>query len=77
MDPERILQFWFGEDLEDPERVAERCNLWFGNHPDFDEMIRQRFEHLPALAAEGRLGAWRSSPPFQPGADIDSGPVPP
>lgn len=62
MDPESLLQFWFGDNLDDPQRVAERCGLWFGNHPSFDEQIRQRFGDLPAKGAEGWLVAWQQEP---------------
>jgi uncharacterized protein (DUF924 family) len=62
MDPESILQFWFGKNLEDRKQIAARCNLWFGNNPDFDESIRQRFGDLPDLAVGGRLVSWLSSP---------------
>jgi uncharacterized protein (DUF924 family) len=62
MDPERILQFWFGESLDDPDLVEERCRLWFGRNPAFDEEIRQWFGQLPTLAAEGRLSSWMAAP---------------
>ncbi|MEZ4598860.1 MAG: DUF924 family protein [Syntrophotaleaceae bacterium] len=62
MDPETILQFWFGGALENREAMDERCKLWFGSNPYFDEQIRQRFGHLPYLAAEARCPAWISSP---------------
>lgn len=62
MDPESLLHFWFGDNLDDPQQVAERCSLWFGNHPSFDAQIRQRFGDLPARGAEGRLVAWQKEP---------------
>jgi uncharacterized protein (DUF924 family) len=62
MDPETILQFWFGKNLDAPDRVAELSALWFGSSPAFDERIGARFGELPSLAAEGRFAAWRAAP---------------
>lgn len=62
MDHESILRFWFGDNLDAPKQVAERCSLWFGCNPAFDEQIRQKFSDFPTLAAAGRLSDWRLAP---------------
>ncbi len=64
MDPEEILLFWFGENPDDPECVAERCKLWFGRSPAFDALIRMRFGGYPRLAAEGCFESWQETPRF-------------
>jgi len=57
--PESVLEFWFGHDLDSPDVVAGRARLWFAGDRSFDETIRERFAHLPALAESGELDAWR------------------
>jgi uncharacterized protein (DUF924 family) len=57
--PESLLSFWFGDELDSPEAVAERTQLWFAGDASFDGRVRERFADLPALAAAGRLDTWR------------------
>lgn len=57
--PEPLLAFWFGDDLDAPERVDARVRVWFGGGRDFDARVRARFERLPERAARGELDAWR------------------
>jgi uncharacterized protein (DUF924 family) len=53
MEPEDVLQFWFGETA--PES-------WWASDPAFDERIRGRFGALHARAGRGELYAWRNTP---------------
>jgi uncharacterized protein (DUF924 family) len=62
VDPESLLDFWFGEDLDDPRAVAECASVWFGSNDDFDDRIRERFAELPDAAGRGDLDAWRIHP---------------
>ncbi len=57
--PESVIDFWFGDDLDSPDAVAERCRLWFEGDPSFDELVRERFEDLPSQALQGQLDSWR------------------
>ncbi len=62
VNPEDLLRFWFGRDLDSPVAVAARCRLWFSAPADFDEEIRVRFSELPELAEKGLLDGWREKP---------------
>lgn len=62
VNPEDLLLFWFGRDLDSPGAVAARCRLWFSAPADFDEEIRARFAELPGLAETGLLDGWREKP---------------
>ncbi len=57
-----ILNVWFGNDLDTPQSVAERSRLWFAPHPDFDDLIRERFSPLPDRAIGGELADWTMAP---------------
>jgi uncharacterized protein (DUF924 family) len=57
-----VVELWFGEDLDTPRAVAERCRQWFASDPAFDELIRLRFESLPDRALKGDFVDWRRSP---------------
>jgi uncharacterized protein (DUF924 family) len=48
-----VIDFWFRE--TPPAR-------WFTKDPDFDRLIRTRFQGLHAAAARGELWAWRGWP---------------
>jgi uncharacterized protein (DUF924 family) len=57
--PESLLRFWFGVDLDSPAAVDERSRLWFEGSREFDGLIREHFEDLPASAKRGQLESWR------------------
>ncbi|MBW8367088.1 MAG: DUF924 domain-containing protein, partial [Arenimonas sp.] len=52
--PDDILHFWF---VETPEAA------WWKVDPDFDALLRQRFQALLQQAAAGELHGWRDSAP--------------
>ena len=60
--PESVLGFWFGDGLDSPESVTERCRLWFQGDPSFDGQIRERFDGLPSRAQQGSLDSWQGQP---------------
>lgn len=62
VDPEEILEFWFGDAVADPAKAAARERFWFGVASETDAVIRERF--LPAIeaAARGELLAWAREP---------------
>ena len=47
-----VLDFWYAEDTS---------NKWFNSTPEFDAEIKQRFESLWQLAADGGLKEWEQS----------------
>ena len=49
MSPADVLAFWF---------VAEHERLWFRSTPEFDQLIRQRFETCWQNAAAGLMDRW-------------------
>jgi uncharacterized protein (DUF924 family) len=57
VDPEKILDFWFGR--EDEPGYGEFREVWFRKDPEFDRMIRDRFEDLHEAAATGGLDGWK------------------
>ena len=48
---QQVLKFWFEE--IDP-------TMWWSSAPDFDDLIRRRFEQLLRQAALGELYEWRT-----------------
>lgn len=58
-DPESLLGFWFGHDLDSADSLDERTRLWFAGVADFDDAIRERFSDWPERASAGELEAWR------------------
>lgn len=60
MNPEDVLDFWFGS-AGSPEREGDR-ELWWSVGTAFDEEVRRRFLGLHEAAAAGGLGGWRGSP---------------
>lgn len=66
---EDVLKFWFGSaDSDAPEGSTSdglyqrRRKFWFGQNPEFDRAIRDRFESLYQQAAAGHLDGWQQSP---------------
>ena len=63
-----ILEFWFGTRPYLPDATYQRVRLWFGDADapglqlQTDAQIRERFGALSALAAQGALESWASSP---------------
>lgn len=62
VDPEVILEFWFGDAVTDPAKAAARERFWFGVSSETDAIIRERF--LPAVegAARDDLALWALEP---------------
>ena len=61
-DFEEILGFWLGDDLESPEALESRFELWFGRDEGFDQEIAARFGGLPSRAERGELRDWENAP---------------
>lgn len=59
--PEDILDFWFGDgDPADPANA--KFDLWFGGSPELDQRIRGLFQPGIEDAALGRLESWKADP---------------
>jgi uncharacterized protein (DUF924 family) len=50
--PQEILDFWFSDEVR---------KLWFKSTPEFDALLRERFEALWASAQQGELDGWLQS----------------
>jgi uncharacterized protein (DUF924 family) len=59
MEPDEILDFWFGDALASPEQLDTRSELWFSQNDEFDRQVRRRFGSLPEQAMRAELNAWR------------------
>jgi uncharacterized protein (DUF924 family) len=60
MDPQRVIDFWFGE-AGSPEHGTRRRE-WFRKCTIFDQNVRERFLTLYDDAAAGLLSAWGHAP---------------
>jgi len=58
-DPQKVLQFWFGSDLDSAAAVRSRCRLWFGRNDSFDAEIARRYARLPDDALGSALDHWQ------------------
>ena len=58
---ERLLETWFGDDLDEPETVGRRTAHWFASTEAFDDTLREGFGALPDRARGGALDDWRAS----------------
>lgn len=59
---QEVLDFWFADACEDPERAQAAHRRWFGTAPDVDRAIRERFAGLVDSALGGGLAAWVAYP---------------
>lgn len=61
VEPQTILQFWFGNSFQTPSYTEGRSR-WFGKDPAFDQDIRDRFLEPYQQAAAGLLDVWQAEP---------------
>jgi len=59
---DEILEFWFGDTLDDPAGAAARNQIWFGSDGALDREIRTRYHSLMERAAASELDNWRVAP---------------
>ena len=50
--PQEILDFWFSDEVR---------KLWFNSTPEFDALLRERFEAVWIRASRGELDEWLQS----------------
>ena len=60
--PISILSFWFGETDASALTFTNRP-LWFKKDPEFDDLIRSRFETMLNRANSGELDGWAEESP--------------
>lgn len=59
---DEILEYWFEDTVRDPSRVPHRMEFWFGDDPDRDAQMRERWGDLVSAASEGKLDFWTKTP---------------
>lgn len=59
--PERIIQFWFGDDPQNSASDKTYQQLWWSKQDAIDQQIRQRFEATVSRAAAGALREWEAT----------------
>ena len=59
--PAQVLQFWFGEDYDNPD-WKEDNRRWYSGGEDFDRIIGERFGEHVEQALAGELAQWERSP---------------
>ncbi len=50
--PQEIIDFWFSDDVQ---------KFWFNSTPEFDRLLRERFQETWELAGRGELDHWMQS----------------
>ncbi|HWA13635.1 MAG TPA: DUF924 family protein [Burkholderiales bacterium] len=61
-DSERVLDFWFGNRVDDAEAAAEKQRLWWSADAAIDAEIGQRFGALVESAGRNELADWAQAP---------------
>lgn len=57
-----ILEFWFGDCLDDTRRIEARIGFWFRTDVETDKSIRERFGQHIEQALAGELDHWAGDP---------------
>jgi uncharacterized protein (DUF924 family) len=57
-----IREFWFGNNLADPDLARSRAGLWWQKDARIDRQIADRFESLVIKAANRELDNWLATP---------------
>jgi uncharacterized protein (DUF924 family) len=60
--PENILDFWFGPSGTATEIVGRQRKLWFGKSPANDLAVTEQFTSTLLAATAGQLDHWASTP---------------
>ena len=58
----KIVAFWLGSSLENPEAAFSRKDWWYKGGRPVDEDIRARFGNLVPQACARQLMAWQTTP---------------
>jgi uncharacterized protein (DUF924 family) len=57
-----ILDYWFGQAVDDVDCANQKASLWWGKSPDVDADIRERFEPMLQLLVNGGNRYWLQFP---------------
>lgn len=57
-----ILDYWFGQAVDDVDCANQKSSLWWGKSPDVDADIRERFEPTLQLLVNGGNRYWLQFP---------------
>jgi len=60
--PEHILDFWFGPVGTTPSIVARQRKLWFGKSAANDQAVTDQFANTLVTATAGQLDHWANTP---------------
>jgi len=59
--PENVLDFWFGEPDDDPDRFTVDLARWFEPDTKFDRIIAEKFGAAIGQAASDELTGWKDT----------------
>ncbi len=59
---DELVEFWFGENLDDAEVARAKADLWWGHRAETDDLLQVRFGAAASAAAAGVLDHWTGSP---------------
>ncbi|BBM84867.1 DUF924 family protein [Candidatus Uabimicrobium amorphum] len=63
MQPTTILNYWFGETIQDAENTAsDKQPLWFTGSKDIDSEITEKFGSALEDAKNGKFNDWENTP---------------
>jgi uncharacterized protein (DUF924 family) len=61
IDPDNIMDFWFGQACESPAATLERKPFWFGSDPVLDQQIWELYADTVTDAGAGHYADWAES----------------
>ena len=61
--PQAILDFWFEDALDQPDKLGQRMKVWFGGGPNVDAEITERFGSTVAVLGSGLADMWATRGP--------------
>jgi uncharacterized protein (DUF924 family) len=59
---DELLDLWFGDDSDDSAVAAAKKDLWWGQSPESDAMLSEKFGDASVAAGVGVLDHWTGSP---------------
>lgn len=62
MEIEQVIEFWFGNDLNDPSLAKRQTPLWWQKNSQTDALIRQKFADGLQGLVSGDYDHWLESP---------------
>lgn len=60
--PDDVLDFWFGDEIDDRKVAKAKSSLWWSKNEETDNQIRERFLPTIESAVAGELAAWEKTP---------------